>query len=122
MGEALEVMACLFNHIFKGLAENCKKEIEMVNQQWNVEPFKWKADSKPLILTYEEGMELLRAAGSEIPDDISNFDMGTTDEKKLGNIIRTKYDTDFYMLIDFPQGIRPFYTHPNPAKPGFSRS
>lgn len=118
--EVLDLIGDMFTYIFAGLEKNMPNEVEMVYNHFHSTPFRW--GQKVLKFTYEEAMNMLREAGSEIPEDITEFDMGTTDEKKLGEIVREKYKTDFYMVIDFPQAIRPFYTHENPKKPGFSNS
>jgi aspartyl/asparaginyl-tRNA synthetase len=46
----------------------------------------------------------------------------TTDERHLGKLIRAKYDTDFYILDQFPLAVRPFYTMPSPGNPKLSNS
>src|SRR5699024_5264117 len=56
------------------------------------------------------------------PEDISSFDINTEQEKALGKIIREKYDTDFYYMINYPMGVRPFYTMPHPTEPTLSNS
>jgi len=118
--EALEVMGETFNYIFKGLNERMAKQQALVCKHFGVEPFVWK--EKPLQITYEAGMKMLRDAGSDIPEDVLEYDMGTEEEKKLGKLVKAKYDTDFFMLIDFPLSVRPFYTMPHPTKAGFSNS
>lgn len=35
---------------------------------------------------------------------------------------RAKYDTDFYYMINYPLGVRPFYTMPNPKDHSLSNS
>jgi aspartyl/asparaginyl-tRNA synthetase len=37
-------------------------------------------------------------------------DLSTDVERKLGAIVREKYDTDFYFLHRYPKQARPFYT------------
>lgn len=49
-------------------------------------------------------------------------DLSTKDEKILGEVIRKKYKTDFYIIDKFPMEIRPFYTMPDPDDPEFSNS
>ena len=44
---------------------------------------------------FKEGCALLKEAGIE-QDPME--DLSTYSEKKLGDIVRKKYDTDFYML------------------------
>eukprot|EP00915_Cephaloidophora_sp_WS-2016_P003086 GHVH01004173.1.p1 GENE.GHVH01004173.1~~GHVH01004173.1.p1 ORF type:complete len:495 (-),score=71.55 GHVH01004173.1:81-1565(-) len=118
--EALDVMGELFNFIFKGLNERCSKQQALVNKHYNTEPFVWS--EKPLRLTYTDGMDMLRADGLDVPADVSQYDLGTEEEKRLGKLVKAKFGTDFYMLIDFPLDVRPFYTMPHPTKPGYSNS
>ena len=49
-------------------------------------------------------------------------DMGTSDEKLLGRIIRNIHQTDFYMITKFPANLRPFYTMPCPHDPSLTNS
>ena len=51
-----------------------------------------------------------------------NEDMGTSDEKVLGRVIRQIHDTDFYMITRFPFELRPFYTMPCPDDPKWTNS
>ena len=41
----------------------------------------------------------------------------TTNEKRLGRIVREKYDTDYFIIDKFPMELRPFYTMPDPSDP-----
>ena len=41
----------------------------------------------------------------------------TTNEKRLGRIVREKYDTDYFIIDKFPMALRPFYTMPDPEDP-----
>lgn len=47
-----------------------------------------------------------------IQDDYE--DLSTENEKKLGDIVREKYDTDFFFMDKYPLSVRPFYTMPDP--------
>ena len=49
-------------------------------------------------------------------------DMGTSDEKLLGRIVRKIHDTDFYFVTKFPADLRPFYTMPCPKDPTLTNS
>ena len=46
----------------------------------------------------------------------------TENEKRLGRIIRAKYDTDYFIIDKFPMALRPFYTMPDPDDPTLSHS
>jgi aspartyl-tRNA synthetase len=41
----------------------------------------------------------------------------TENEKRLGRIIKAKYDTDYFIIDKFPMELRPFYTMPDPNNP-----
>lgn len=70
-------------------------------------------------LNFREGVKLINEAGLEQ----SEFeDLSTETEKKLGAIVREKYDTDFYMLYGYPVSARPFYTMLDPKDPRFTNS
>ena len=64
-----------------------------------------------LKLTYAEGCALLRGAGVEQGD---YEDLSTENEKKLGDIVKEKYGTDFFFMDKYPLDVRPFYTMPDP--------
>eukprot|EP01054_Gregarina_sp_Poly1_P000283 Gregarina_sp_Poly_1__282@NODE_106_length_14132_cov_144_167721_g93_i0_p3_GENE_NODE_106_length_14132_cov_144_167721_g93_i0NODE_106_length_14132_cov_144_167721_g93_i0_p3_ORF_typecomplete_len572_score102_81tRNAsynt_2/PF00152_20/3_2e02tRNAsynt_2/PF00152_20/2_6e99tRNA_anticodon/PF01336_25/2_9e09tRNAsynt_2d/PF01409_20/5_4tRNAsynt_2d/PF01409_20/0_092tRNA_anti_2/PF13742_6/0_14Mt_ATPsynt_D/PF05873_12/0_87Mt_ATPsynt_D/PF05873_12/5_4e02RRP14/PF15459_6/7_2_NODE_106_length_14132_cov_144_167721_g93_i072628977 len=119
--EVLEVLERLFLDIFHGLEKHCKAEIEAVHRQYPARPFK-APDTVPHI-DFTEAIQLLKEAKiGVIPDDISSFDFSTEQEKALGRIIFEKYQSDFYYIINYPLGVRPFYTMPNPADERFSNS
>ncbi len=42
--------------------------------------------------------------------------MSKIQELKLGELVRAKFDTDFFMLDRYPAGARPFYTMPCPGQ------
>lgn len=41
----------------------------------------------------------------------------TTNEKKLGELVLQKYNSDFYTMTHYPVAARPFYTHLDPSNP-----
>lgn len=46
----------------------------------------------------------------------------TAQEKRLGVLVKAKYNTDFFMLDKFPLAVRPFYTMPDPNNPGYANA
>jgi aspartyl-tRNA synthetase len=115
--EVLNVFSDLFISIFDGLNEHCKTELERVREQHPFEDLKYLKPS--LKITYAEGCKLLREAGIE-QDDYE--DLSTTNEKKLGDIVKEKYGTDFFFMDKYPLSVRPFYTMPCPENPKLSNS
>ena len=55
-------------------------------------------------------------------DQSVHEDFDTQTERKLGEIIRQKYETDFYVVHRYPQGARPFYTMICKDDPAFTCS
>ena len=46
-----------------------------------------------------------------------NAYISTENEKRLGRIVKAKYDTDYFIIDKFPMDLRPFYTMPDPNNP-----
>lgn len=49
--------------------------------------------------------------------DRSVYFFSTENEKRLGRIVRAKYETDYFIIDKFPMELRPFYTMPDPEDP-----
>jgi len=108
--EALDVLHKTFRHIFEGLEERYAKELAVVREQYPSEPIRFT--EKPLIIHWPEGMKMLKDAGVEVPlpyviahrDNVSYAqhgeldDLSTAVELKLGELVKEKYDADFYIL------------------------
>ncbi|KAG0708921.1 hypothetical protein DFH29DRAFT_889706 [Suillus ampliporus] len=115
--EVKELLDGMFKTIFKGLKERYAKEIAVVGKQFEAEEFKWREET--LTLTFREAVDLLVEDGvdREILDDIN-----TENEKRLGRIVKAKYDTDYFIIDKFPLELRPFYTMPDPNDPTLTNS
>ena len=115
--EVLDVLDRLFVSMFKGLEEKCGGELAVIAQQYPFEPLQYLPET--LRLTFAEGVAMLHEAGFDV-DPLG--DLNTDVERKLGRLVKEKYGTDFYMLHQYPLGIRPFYTMPSPTDPNYSNS
>lgn len=115
--ELLNMISRMLCHIFNGLAERCQPELATVREQFPSEPFV-VSDPVPF-LTFEEGVKLLQENGIE-QDPLE--DLGTTTEKQLGDLVKKKYNTDFYILHRYPKNARPFYTMPAHDDPNYTCS
>ena len=103
--EIMDVVGELFTFLFEEVEKRFAQELEAIKEQYPFDLFKMK---KPLVkLTFQEGVELLKEDGVII-DPLKDLDTPT--EKKLGEIIKKKYETDFYILHRYPKSVRPFYT------------
>lgn len=115
--EIFDLMGELFAYIFEGLETKFAKELEAINQQFPFDPFKFK---RPVVkLTFQEGIDLLKENGVIWPP---MEDLDTVTERKLGDLVKKKYDTDFYILHRYPITARPFYTMPCSDDPKYTNS
>lgn len=115
--EALDMISGMLNHIFTELPRRYSREMELIRTQYPSTQFAFL--EKPLVLNYREGVAMLREAGVEM-DDFE--DLSTEKERRLGALVKAKYNTDFYILDKYPLSVRPFYTMPDAANPGYSNS
>ena len=115
--EALDLIGELFVYIFNRLNETCQKEIAAVNAQYPFEPLRFQ--ERVVRISFDEAHKMLVEAGEEH----GQFDdMSTAQERKLGGLMKEKYDCDLYIVDKFPASIRPFYTMPDPVDPRWSNS
>ena len=49
-------------------------------------------------------------------------DLSPQDERWLGEWAQAEHGSDFLFVTGYPMAKRPFYTHPDPARPGYSNS
>ncbi|KAL6302172.1 aspartyl-tRNA synthetase [Sparassis latifolia] len=118
--EVMEMLDGLFIYMFSALRQRYAPEIAAVHRQFPAEEFKWREGPEgTLRLSFKEAVDLLVEDGvlRETLDDIN-----TENEKRLGRIVRAKYDTDYYIIDKFPMALRPFYTMPDPDDPTLSNS
>jgi len=118
--EVMEMLDGMLKHIFSGLRDKYKKEIETVQKQFPADDFKWREGPEgTLVLSFKEAVEILVEDG--VPREHLD-DFSTENEKRLGRLVKAKYDTDYYIIDKFPMALRPFYTMPDPEDPTLSNS
>lgn len=116
--ETLEVIHTMFKHIFNGLENRNAKELAVIREQYASEPVTFT--DEPCVLHWPEAMDILKEKGFDIGDGMS--DLTGAMELALGESVKEKYGTDFFMLDKYPSEIRPFYTMPDPEDDRFSNS
>lgn len=115
--EVIDTIWDLFVYIFDGMKTDYKHELNVIANQYPFELIEYA--KKPVILTFHEGVELLKSKG--IDQDV-NEDLDTFNERRLGELVKEKYGTDFYFLHKYPKSARPFYTMRDPENPNFTNS
>jgi nondiscriminating aspartyl-tRNA synthetase len=67
--------------------------------------------------------EALAMVGAASGEDLSaEPDLAPAHERWLGEWARREHGSDFVFVTGYPMAKRPFYTHPDPARPEFSNS
>lgn len=120
----MEFAENLLVFILSELKTRYKDQIAIIQKSYpKAGDFKLPKDGKALRLNYMDGVNLLKEAGVDVSEqERFENDLSTAMEKQLGQIIREKYDTDFFVLDKFPMALRPFYTKADPKDPQFSNS
>ncbi|KAF8340653.1 uncharacterized protein EI90DRAFT_3285967 [Cantharellus anzutake] len=121
--EAMWIIDGLLKHVFKGLNEKYEDVIEKVKAQFPHETFVFP--EKTIVLTFKEGVKLLREDGWGLTPDkeVDEYeDLSTRAEVRLGQLVKEKYGTDYYIIDKFPRSARPFYTMPDPDDPNFTNA
>jgi aspartyl/asparaginyl-tRNA synthetase len=132
--EVVDMLDGALRAIFHGLQTEYRREIETVRKLYPSEDLVFP--EKTVRLHFADGVQMLRDAGWT--DDGHEIDMyedfSTRTEKKLGDLVKEKYGTDYYILGEhypafalvahpiaftdkFPASARPFYTMPDPDDP-----
>jgi aspartyl-tRNA synthetase len=101
--DAIKELEGAFVYILKNVKENCKEELEILNQNLNVHNLPLRR------VKYEEAIDALKKAGEKIEygDDFSKLQ-----EKKLGEIFG-----EAFILKDWPEELKPFYAMPREDNP-----
>ncbi|KAI2621193.1 aspartyl-tRNA synthetase [Hypoxylon sp. NC1633] len=121
--EAMDVIDEMLKAIFKGIYSRYRKELDNVKTKFPHEDLVWLERTPRL--TFKEGAELLNSSGWTDDDGkpaSEDEDLGTRSEIRLGQLVKEKYGTDYFILDKFPTSARPFYTHLDPKDESVTNS
>jgi nondiscriminating aspartyl-tRNA synthetase len=71
-------------------------------------------------LHFQEAKELVYARHGV--DERREPDLSPQEERWLGEWAQAEHGSDFLFITGYPMSKRPFYTHPDPERPGYSNS
>ncbi|KAL8791558.1 MAG: hypothetical protein Q9195_005822 [Heterodermia aff. obscurata] len=114
--EALELILDTLKAIFEGIYKRYGKEVDFIKHHFPHEDLVWLDETPGIAIA--DGVQMLQDAGwtDESGNSPSpNQDLHTRDEIRLGELVKEKYKTDFFVLDKFPASARPFYTMPDPS-------
>ena len=110
MGVLTEVMAGMIEAV---------RDLAALDRRFHDIEFPVPPVSIPAI-RFTEALEMIgRATGEDLADEL---DLAPAHEQWLGNWVKREHDADFLFVTGFPMAKRPFYTHPDPTRPGYSNS
>ena len=121
--EMLDVVDATIKSIFEGVYKRYHREITIIKEQFPHENLVWL--EKTPVIPFAEAVQLLTDSGwldedGNPPNPLE--DLHTRDEIRLGQLMKEKYHTDYYVLDKFPASARPFYTMPDPKDPRYTNS
>ncbi|KMP04893.1 hypothetical protein DIZ76_015317 [Coccidioides immitis] len=121
--ESLEVIDQVIKKIFEVIYGKHRREVQLIKHQFPSEDLVW-LDKTPII-TFSEGIRMLNESGWRTEDgkELSDLeDISTRDEIRLGELVKEKYHTDYYIMDKFPASARPFYAMPDPNDNRFTNA
>ena len=110
MGVLRDVLA----HIFASLAERYGAELTLAAAQLPIVPA-----TIPHIHFADAQELILKLHGVDVRGEP---DLSPQDERWLGEWAKTEHGSDFLFVTGYPMAKRPFYTHSDPTRPGYSNS
>ncbi|ETN46481.1 aspartate-tRNA(Asn) ligase [Cyphellophora europaea CBS 101466] len=121
--EAMWLIDSTLKHIFKALYSKYRKEVQAIKHHFPQEDLVWHEETTRI--TFAEGAKMLNESGWQNEDGSQQSeyeDLSTKAEKRLGELVKEKYHTDYYILDKFPASARPFYTMLDPQDPKVTNS
>lgn len=101
-------------HIFASLVEQHPAEIELLKAKLPTVP------AQIPHLHFAEAKELVFQLYKV--DERNEPDLSPQEERWLGEWAQKEHNSDFLFVTGYPMSKRPFYTHPDPTRPGYSNS
>lgn len=100
--EARTIIDGMLKHIFKSLQQNHGPLIEKVKRQFPHDDLAFPEET--VVLKYTDGIALLKESGwrEEDGEEIEDLeDLSRPAEVRLGQLVKEKYNTDYYILGPF---------------------
>lgn len=98
--DVLKVLERTFVAVLKAVQKDCKEQLDLLGVTPDMPKLPFPR------VTYKEALEMLNAAGATLK---FGDDIGSEDEKKLGELVLKKYKNPAYFLTKYPYALKPFY-------------
>lgn len=121
--EMLDIVDGMFKSLWKTVYEKFGHMMPILEARFGHEKLVWLEETPRI--KFVEGVKMLKEAG--FTDDEGNppdedEDLSTKAEIRLGELVKEKYGTDYYILDKFPMSARPFYTMADPENEDYTNS
>jgi nondiscriminating aspartyl-tRNA synthetase len=121
--EALDIIDGMFKNLWNGIYERYQSEIDLLSHFYPHDRVLWLEETPRI--PFKDGVQMLIDDGwvdedGNPPSPLE--DLATRAEIRLGQLVREKYKTDYYILDKFPASARPFYTMPDPGDDRYTNS
>ncbi|RMZ85125.1 hypothetical protein DV738_g17, partial [Chaetothyriales sp. CBS 135597] len=121
--EMMHVIDSTLKAIFKGIYTKYRREVDIIKEQFPSTDLVWL--EKTPVIPFKDAVQMLTDSGwlNEDGEPVSPLeDLATRDEIRVGELVKEKYQTDYYILDKFPRSARPFYTMPDIDDPRYTNS
>jgi nondiscriminating aspartyl-tRNA synthetase len=113
-GDVMAVLHRVLRGMVETMADDCMSDVELLGIELPEVP------SDIPSLHFSDAQEMIETAtGTRV---IGEPDLSPADERWLGGWARREHGSEFLFVVGYPMVKRPFYTHPDPARPQFSNS
>jgi nondiscriminating aspartyl-tRNA synthetase len=112
--EALLIIDGVFKSIFESIYTRHRAEVDTIKRYFPHQDLVWLEETP--VIPFTEGLQMLLNSGfvEENGQTPKYEDLSRPAELRLGELVKEKYHTDYYILDKFPASARPFYTMPDP--------
>ncbi|KEF56060.1 aspartyl-tRNA synthetase [Exophiala aquamarina CBS 119918] len=113
--EAMWLIDATLKEIFRTVHDRHQNDIATLKHHFPHEKLIWLPQTPRI--TFAQGVQLLNDSGWENDSgkpQSEDEDLPTQAERRLGELIKEKFKTDYYILDKFPTASRPFYTMLDP--------
>lgn len=103
-----DVVGKIWNILLRGFTKLHTDNTELIDRIWGMTGVDgFDMPETPVIVDFCDGCDMLVEAGFE---QSKTEDIGSNNERELGKLVKAKYGTDIFVLMNYPSSARPFYT------------
>ncbi len=95
--DIIDMTSYMVKHALSYVKNNCEEELEELGVEINIPDFPFKK------IPYRECINILKDLGHEWEEDPQ---IGTEEEKILGEYVEEEFDTEFFFITEFPTEVK----------------